>query len=93
MMECIQAGGEKKVTRTCNSVPCSQLEVVENELHFNSHITEGDIARVRKHRKLDQDLVSKNNNNTEEKTVNTEFHKARNDDDDKPRMIETLNDK
>ena len=74
MMECIQAGGEKKVTRTCNSVPCSQIEVVENELQFNSHITEGDIARVRKHRKFDQDLANKNNNNTK-------FHEERNDDE------------
>jgi len=73
MMECIQAGGEKKVTRTCNSLPCSQLEVVENELYFNSHITEEDISRVRKHRKLDQDLVHKNNNNTVEKTARKEF--------------------
>ena len=71
MMECIQAGGEKKVTRTCNSLPCSHLEVVENELYFNSHITGEDISRVRKHRKLDQDLVHKNNNDTEEKTVKT----------------------
>ena len=73
MMECIQAGREKKVTRTCNSLPCSQLEVVENELYFNSHITGEDISRVRKHRKLDQDLVHKNNNNTVEKPARKEF--------------------
>jgi hypothetical protein len=30
MKECIQAGG-RKVTQTCNSVPCSQLEVVVDE--------------------------------------------------------------
>jgi len=62
MMECIQAGGEKKVTRTCNIVPCNQLEVVKDELQYNSQITAEDISRVRKHKKLDSRLIRTSKN-------------------------------
>ena len=74
MMECIQAGGEKKVTRTCNSVPCSQLEVVVDELHYNSHITADDISRVRKHQKLDREIIRRSKNSSMEKSLNKEIH-------------------
>jgi len=74
MMECIQAGGEKKVTRTCNSVPCSQLEVVVDELHYNSHITADDISRVRKHQKLDREIIRRTKNSSMEKPLNKEIH-------------------
>ena len=72
MMECIQAGGEKKVTRTCNSVPCSQLEVVVDELHYNSHITAEDISRVRKHQKLDSEHIRTIKNSSLEKNKKEE---------------------
>ena len=46
MMKSNQTVGEKKVTRTCNSVLCSQLELVMEELHDSRHITAEDISRV-----------------------------------------------
>jgi hypothetical protein len=67
MMECIQAGGEKKGTRTCNSVPYSQQEVAVDELHYNSHITAEDISRVRKQQKLDSVLIRTSKNSSLEK--------------------------
>ena len=72
MMECIQAGGEKKVTRTCNSVPCSQLEVLVDEVNYNSHITAEDISRVRKHQKLDSELIRTSKKSPLERTTKSE---------------------
>jgi hypothetical protein len=54
MMEYIQAGGEKKVTQTCNSMPCS-------------HITAEDISRVKKHQKLDSRLIRTSKNSSLQK--------------------------
>ena len=50
------------MTRTCNIVPCNQLEVVRNELEYSSLITAADIARVRKHKKVDSRLVRTSKN-------------------------------
>ena len=61
MMECIQAGKEKRVSRACNLVPCSQMEVVE-QLQYNSHITAEEISQVRTHHKIEKELIRTSNN-------------------------------
>ena len=64
--------GREKVTRTCNLVPCSQLEVVMDELHDNSHITAEDISRVRKHQELDREHIRTIKNSSLEKNEKKE---------------------